>query len=150
MTRYAIPSEKLKRPFGVNIIIILQLINTIIVFAILSAVVAEYSDVRNELSTLDTQEVSELTSSLALEVFYAVTGLVIAIGLFRMKYWAWIAIMIWTGSRMVVNLIEYFDGYPVYMAMLRNVIIVFYLNQRSVRQAYYTQPNGTNIEVGNG
>ena len=147
MTRYAIPTKKAKRPFGINVIIILQLINAIIVFAILSAVVAEYGDVKNELSTLDTQEVAELTSNLALEVFYAVTGLVIAIGLFRMKYWAWIAIMIWTGSRMVGNLIEYFDGYPVYMAMLRNVIIVFYLNQRTVRQTYYTQVNEINVEV---
>ncbi|NDJ86547.1 MAG: hypothetical protein GYB66_11720, partial [Chloroflexi bacterium] len=66
-------------------------------------------------------------------------GLFIAYGLFQMRYWAWIAIMLWSGTRMASNLVRYFENDPEYISMLRDVVIVFYLNQRDVRQIFAPQ-----------
>ncbi|HSD57266.1 MAG TPA: DUF2127 domain-containing protein [Methanotrichaceae archaeon] len=60
----------------------------------------------------------------------------IIVGLWRMQRFAWVLIMIQTGLFMISDLWGYFHGYPSYISMLIDVIIVFYLNQREVQRAF--------------
>ncbi len=64
----------------------------------------------------------------------------IVIGLWHMQRWAWVLIMIQAGLGMASDLWGYFHGYPSYISILINVIIVFYLNQREVQRAFSGTP----------
>jgi len=66
--------------------------------------------------------------------------LVIAFGLWHLNRSAWVLIMIQRGVSMAVNLWLYANGEPLYLDMLLSVIIVFYLNQREVQQAFERRP----------
>ncbi|MBI3964501.1 MAG: hypothetical protein HY329_02615 [Chloroflexi bacterium] len=66
-------------------------------------------------------------------------GILTVIGLWRLRWWAWFATMIWIGVTMAVDLWWYFHGAPRYGSMLLNVVIVFYLNQREVRRPFRTE-----------
>lgn len=66
--------------------------------------------------------------------------LFVAVGLWRYKPWGWYGMMLllayWTAS----DAIGYFTGDPDYVAMLLNVAMVFYLNQREVRDLFEQSP----------
>jgi hypothetical protein len=63
-------------------------------------------------------------------------GIVIAIGLWRLQRWAWVATMLWFGFTMAEALITYRAGESQYGIMVLSIITVFYLNQRDVRLAF--------------
>jgi hypothetical protein len=44
--------------------------------------------------------------------------------------------MLWTGLSLALDLVSYARGEPAYTTMLVSVIIVFYLNQREVQDAF--------------
>ena len=67
---------------------------------------------------------------------FAILGVAIAIGLWRLKRWAWTATMIWFGFTMAGSLIAYRAGDPQFALMVIALITVFYLNQRDVQQAF--------------
>ena len=60
----------------------------------------------------------------------------IVIGLWRMKRWGWFLVMLNTGVGMFLNIWAYFYARPNYVAMAVSVLIVFYMNQRDVQQAF--------------
>jgi uncharacterized membrane protein (DUF2068 family) len=64
----------------------------------------------------------------------------IIVGLWRMQRFAWVLIMVQVGLSMTFDLWGYFHGYPSYVSMLIDVIIVFYLNQREVQRAFSSTP----------
>ena len=72
----------------------------------------------------------------AIALVILVVGLIIAIGLWRLHRWAWAGVMIWTGVNLATALYQYFHGRPDYAAMAEGMVVVFYLNQRDVRQAF--------------
>jgi len=61
-------------------------------------------------------------------------------GLWRMKRWAWLLVMIFTGANLIFALIRYFNDNPDYLSMLINVAVTFYLNDRDVQRAF-ARPN---------
>lgn len=63
-------------------------------------------------------------------------GLGIAVGLWLLQRWAWVATMLWVGFTMVGALLAYFRGTPEYSLMLLSVAVVFYLNLSDVQQAF--------------
>lgn len=65
-----------------------------------------------------------------------VIGIVIAVGLWRLKRWAWVSTMIWFGFTMAGSLLAYRQGDAPYWLMVISIITVFYLNQRDVQQAF--------------
>lgn len=69
-------------------------------------------------------------------IVVTVVGLVIAAGLWRLQRWAWVAVMLWVGVSMTSALVAYVDGVPRYPVMALSVLIVFYLNQRDIQQAF--------------
>ena len=65
----------------------------------------------------------------------AVWALII-LGLWFLKRWAWVLLMIFTGIALTYALVRYFSGDADYLGMLVNVAVAFYLNDHSVQRAF--------------
>jgi hypothetical protein len=65
-----------------------------------------------------------------------ILGIAIAIGLWRLKHWAWVAAMLWTGSMLAAGLVLDHAGEHPIVTLLCGIAIVFYLNHREVQRAF--------------
>ena len=66
-----------------------------------------------------------------------VATVVAAVGLLRLKRWAWILAMLIVGVGLAQDVWSYFaQGEATYPSMFLEVLIVFYLNQRDVQRAF--------------
>lgn len=63
-------------------------------------------------------------------------GVVVLIGFLRIKRWAWVVLMAWTGISLTITLINYFYSHPNYLVMASNVVIAFALNQADVQRIF--------------
>jgi len=63
----------------------------------------------------------------------------IIVGLWQLRRWAWVLIMVQVGLSMLSDLYGYFYGDYSFLSMIIDVIIVFYLNQREVQRAFSGQ-----------
>jgi hypothetical protein len=66
----------------------------------------------------------------------ALLALVVSIGLFRLKRWAWLLAMTMEGLNLASALLAYRLGQPEYVTMAIAVLAVVALNQREVRQFF--------------
>jgi hypothetical protein len=57
-------------------------------------------------------------------------------GLWFLRRWAWLLLMILTGVALTFALVRYFTGDPDYLGMINNVVVAFYLNDHSVQRAF--------------
>jgi len=64
-------------------------------------------------------------------------GIVVLIGFLSLRRWAWIVLMAWTASSLLIGLIEYFYSHPNYLVMASNTIIAFALNQVDVQRIFH-------------
>jgi len=119
-----------KRPFGVTVIVILQLITLV---SLISDLVLEKGITLIPLFPGVRESVLLLPASGAAIGFYQ---LVVTFGLWRLKRWAWFLIMIQLGIGMSFVLWSYFSGFPLYSYMVFNMVMVFYLNQHDVQLAF--------------
>jgi hypothetical protein len=69
-------------------------------------------------------------------VCLGVLALVVSVGLFRLKRWAWLLAMTMEGLNLASALLAYQVGRPEYLIMAVGVITVLALNQGEVRQAF--------------
>jgi hypothetical protein len=115
-----------RRPFGVNVIAAMQILNGLTVAA--------------TIVLTDDFQMADLT--LFEQIFTASFGVIniaVAVGLWLLKRWAWMFTMLWTGVNLAGGLVAYYQGEPNYFGMVFNIMIVFYLNQREVQ--YVFRPN---------
>lgn len=63
-------------------------------------------------------------------------GVVVLIGFLKVRRWAWVVLMAWTGSSLAIGLIEYFFSHPNYLVMASNTIIALALNQVEVQRIF--------------
>jgi hypothetical protein len=77
-----------------------------------------------------------------------ILGLIITVGLWRLKYWAWVATMLWTGTVLASALLLYVQGHPMYLVMVQHIVIVFYLNESHVQNAFVKGPKSRKSDVG--
>ena len=122
-----------KRPFGVTAIVVLQ------AGSILALAVDIYR-MQAIQSIFFLPEIENPRLVLPIGLAIILVELVIAFGLWHLKRFAWVLIMIQQGIGMAVYLWFYTNGEPLYLSMLLSVIIVFYLNQREVQQAFKRRP----------
>jgi len=162
MTTRPAPRRR-KRPFGVNALIFVQffsLLFSVIALILYAAVVTgavdrAIADLTADspppaAATPDTAEgdseaapaIAQLIKQdlelpdivqLAIEV---VLSAVTLYGLWGMRRWAWHLVMLSLGLIMAAELYRYFFDQPDYWSMLFAGIMVFYLNQREVQQAF--------------
>ena len=118
-----------KRPFGLYPIIGLLLLGVLSVLA----------DVRLFKLGLPTQSLPDFANPLWTDVLgFAVAAgmLLLVVGLWFLKRWAWVATMILVGIGLAFGIWGYFQGVPTYINLLINTLAVFYLNQRDVQRAF--------------
>jgi len=121
-----------KRPFGVSVIVLL------IAAYILFTASVFYLSIKSQDSSISAQlvQIMNPTEIRAVLVAELIILLAIAIGLWRLRQWAWFLLMIWVGIQMFFDLMDYFYGHHIHASMLISVIIVFYINQREVKKAF--------------
>ena len=124
-----------KRPFGLYAITALLLIN-----AVLIALDESHSYVALSLSLGLPRWMLSAFSYLAIDRFlrFAMAGgfVAVSLGIWTLDRWAWAALMIMVGTALGESILRYFHHEPNYPVMVFNVLIVFYLNQRSVQRLF--------------
>jgi uncharacterized membrane protein (DUF2068 family) len=118
-----------KRPFGLVIIIALQLISAV-------SLVVDIFFASTHLSFAAFLENLQVTVLPFPGTLLLVYQLVVIAGLWFLRRWAWFLLMIQLGLSMGFQLFLYFEGRPLYIYMLISVITVLYLNQRDVQHAF--------------
>ena len=123
------PSRKRRRPFGIYAVILLTLINQLLTLLtyldILPLYISALFPVGSGNRLADTYH-----------IFNAFLALLVVVGLWRLKRWAWVLTMIIVGIDLATGLWKYMHAMPDYLDMLINVITVFYLNQGEVQAAF--------------
>ncbi len=118
-----------KRPFGIIVIIVLQLLSAMI------AALDMYLEYTGTIDFLFVQSI-RIGGIPTFNMVAIILGLVTSFGLWQLKRWAWFLIMIQLGVSMAGGLWLYKQGTPFYTNMIVDVITVFYLNQREVQYAF--------------
>ena len=122
-----------KRPFGLYIIIIFQMV----IAVLLGLVLLEFR--------FSAQDVNGFLDIPVLDIWYAwaLVGLILlaVIGLLSLKRWGWILTMFLTGFGLAFSIWNYFQGRPNYFALAIYIVIVFYLNQRDVQLPFQGSPH---------
>ena len=80
--------------------------------------------------------------SRGLAIALALASIAAGYGLLTGRRWGWVGAIILSGLSLAFALGAWWDGRPIYLSMLINVIAVFYLNQRDVRAVYDQPPAG--------
>lgn len=118
-----------KRPFGVLVLILLQIVSIL-------GVALDVAVVQIGQPSIYFGNVENPSLLLGLQLLYILYLAVVVVGLWQLWRWAWFIVMVQLGLTMALELWLYFFDNPFYFGMLVNVVMVFYLNQREVQQAF--------------
>jgi hypothetical protein len=66
----------------------------------------------------------------------SLVGIVVLVGFLRVRRWAWVLLMAWTGFSLAISLLNYFYTRPNYLVMASNTVIALALNQGEVRRIF--------------
>lgn len=83
----------------------------------------------------------------AVYLLASIVGIVVLIGFLRLRRWAWVILMAWTGASLAVGLIEYFYSDPNYLVMASNAVIALALNQVEVQRIFQIRLEQDNPHV---
>lgn len=72
----------------------------------------------------------------AVYLVLSAAGLIVLIGFLRLRQWAWVLLMAWTGFSLAISLFNYFFTHANYVVMASNTIIALALNQAEVRRIF--------------
>jgi len=72
----------------------------------------------------------------AVYLLASLIGVVVLVGFLRVRRWAWVVLMAWTGASLTIGLIDYFYSRPNYLVMASNAIIALALNQVEVQRIF--------------
>jgi len=83
---------------------------------------------------------TQAAMDLALGVFrlsWAITALVVLIGIYQMKRWGWVMIIMWVGTSLAIGLVRYFNSATLYSSdyfvMATDTVLAYILNQTGVQ-----------------
>lgn len=141
----ATKSVAVKRPFGVTLVGVLQLLQGLLLVGLAAAVIFLNATLGSgrlgrmlvvNLAGLTLTGVLSAVLVGALGIFLMLSG----IGVLRLVSWAWLAAMALQGWSLALFLFSYFirgqSNYSTYPSVILSVIIVFYLNSRTVRRTF--------------
>lgn len=126
-------SGKRKRPFGLIAIIVLQLLQAIAWGVFL------YMLTLPEFASLE-ELIDISASSYTIQIGSMLLLIVALPGLWFLKRWGWILLMIQMGISLSMGIWQFIEGWPNYISMSLNVAVVFYLNQGEVQQLFEPEP----------
>jgi uncharacterized membrane protein (DUF2068 family) len=134
------------RPFGLKAIIALQIVQAFGSFVYIGLLVASDPLLQAQLLdvplTVDAVAPTGVLITAGLIAVVGLTRLIAAIGLWRLRQWAWLLTMVQMAVAMTIDAVAYFRGHPSYFSMMLNVVMVFYLNQREVIERFETRSAG--------
>ena len=119
------------RPFGIKVIIVLQIVYLALLIAALVEILTQ-----GGASDIIPEPTESLSVAVAILSVHILLALVIVPGLWQLRQWAWLLLMLEIGLTLGVALWAYFSGSPQYGGMVIGVAMVFYLNQGDVRKAF--------------
>jgi hypothetical protein len=122
-----------RRPFGVYAVIVLLLLN-------LLSNSFDVLRVRLGFAPLVLPNFDNLAVITVLNGVIIAIVVIVCIGLFLLKRWAWITAMILIGFSLVYTIVHYLNGGQPFASMLLDVVSVFYLNLRNVQLAFENRP----------
>lgn len=128
------PAKKRKRPFGVNVLLI-----AIIALAVYGGV-----DVLRILSGVPSEILPEMVSISSLILYGGILAylVILAVGLWQMRAWAWFLAMIGGGLTLFYCIFHYLRGGSPYVVMVLIIVMVFFLNLTEVKAAFQAQEQG--------
>lgn len=115
-------------PFGVKAIITLKMLGVVSILLVAAISGLQLAD--PELAEI------EIYATIVIYTLFALLDLVAIIGLWRLARWAWTLTMLTIGFSLANLLYRYFQEDPLYLNMVLNVLMVFYLNQRDVQRVF--------------
>ena len=150
MTDSPLPADDRRRPAGVVILSGLQIVRAGFLVAQLAglSLSPELSWLRGAAQLPDPPDGTPewfLTRGVGIALIAA--SLVLGVGLFTGRRWAWVGSIVISGLSLALALGAWWDNHPVYVAMAINVVAVFYLNQRDVR-AYFGEADDAPLDPG--
>ncbi len=119
-----------KRPFGLYMILLLLMIQALLGLALATILALGMAVNPDEFWTTVGPELYDVPF-----VLMAITAVVL-VGVWRYRMWGWYGMMLLLAYYTATDAIGYFVGEPDYVSMLLNVAMVFYLNQREVRDLF--------------
>src|SRR6187402_1381107 len=127
------------RPLGVLVVAALQFVRAILIVIQLLGLQVAIGTFRLE-SSFQIPEPApgtvEFAMSRAIAAFLVVVSIAFGIGLLTGRRWGWIGAIVISGASLALAIGAWWYGNPPYLAMVINVIAVFYLNQREVRAIF--------------
>ncbi|MCB0085694.1 MAG: hypothetical protein KDE50_04865 [Caldilineaceae bacterium] len=133
-----------RRPFGLKALVVLLVLQALLSIAVgitlvlASSYLPADSGVRAQL--FDVPGLSLITYSML-----GASRFIVAIGLWRLRRWAWVWMMVQLAVSMVQDIQSYYGGQPLYPSMILNVIVVFYLNQHEVQDLFTLRQRQENV-----
>ena len=127
-----------KRPFGLMVIVLLQLLQLVgtgfqLVLIFNPELVLIFDP---EMEVLTFELTQERPLILAEAIFSSLLILVSVIGVWGLRRWGWVLLMLSIGVELVIAIWQYFNGTPNYITLAISILTVFYLNQRNVQQLF--------------
>jgi hypothetical protein len=121
-----------RRPFGLYAILILMSVQALLGVTIFSLLGVGFA-----LATADIwRAFSSDLWSLVEPLIVMLAVVVVVVGLWRYQPWAWYGMMLLLAYWLASDLIAYYLGAASFVSMVINVAMVFYLNQREVRDLF--------------
>ena len=69
-------------------------------------------------------------------------ALLCALGLWTLRWWAWVATMLFTGLGLAGELVSYVAGQPHFPFLVLHTVMTFYLNQPEIRRRFAAAARG--------
>ena len=132
---------KKKRPIAVTIvawgIFVLSIVRLVQVFQPLDRTNVFEEGLHGPLTEgLSLTPLGSAVISSAIYALASLISLVVLVGFLRLRRWAWVVLMAWTGASLLIGLIEYFYSNPNYVVMASNAVIALALNQVDVQRIF--------------
>lgn len=144
------PKPSGKRPLAVTIltwVLVLSSLGSIAIGGLsIASFVIEFEGGRIVVfdEDIDDQVLTD-QGELALDgIWYSIVGvvqLVITIGFWRLKRWAWVAAMSWQALKLLVDVANGLAGNPEPLALGLSILLVLLLNQSDVRRVFGIRRN---------
>jgi hypothetical protein len=78
----------------------------------------------------------------AFRLLWALVGIVVLVGLLRMRGWSWVLLMVWVGFSLAVGVLHYFYhgnwafSASDYVMLAADMVLAFALNQADIQRIY--------------
>ncbi len=144
------PSQTSKRPVAIAIIgwilVLGALVNIFVGAATVylnDQVARGLFDVALVLEDDPNEFLTDAGDKLVLAIYSIVVGLVqlvLAVGFWREKRWAWVAAMSWQALKLLIEVASTFAGGGNFITMIFSIALVYMLNQNTVRRIFNIRP----------